>query len=330
MPKVDGVALTAEIRDDPLLATTPIVLLCSTDRPGQLARFRELGGAAHVAKPVMAEELLDAILSAAAPAAGTRPTLPSPEAPAAPPLRVLVAEDDELNVQLMRLLMGKRGYDVRIASNGREALALVGAHAFDVLLLDVHLPEIDGFEVIQAIRRRERAIGGRLYVIATTARSRPEDREACLAAGMDDFLAKPISGAKLWAALEAVHARRAESVLLIDARVLLAACDGNAAVLTKLSAALRACLPDRLDAVTRALEDRDAPRLAEAAHRLCGVVSPFSTIAAALASELEDRAARGDLDDGTSALLARLALMAPELLAQVADFPLHAHTSDDI
>ena len=330
MPDIDGIALTAQIRDDRMLATTPIVLLSSTDRPEQLARFRELGGEAHVAKPVMPEELLDAIGSALAPGDATPAAVPSPEPPATPPLRILVAEDDELNVQLVRLLLGKRGHHVRVASNGREALALVGAHAFDVLLLDVHLPEIDGFDVIKAIRRRERAIGGRLYVIATTARSRPEDREACLAAGMDYFLSKPLAGAKLSPVLDALHTFRTGSVPLIDTRVLMAACDGDAAILGRLSAALRASVPDRLDAVARALENRDAPRLAEAAHELRGVVSPFSTVAASLASELEDRAASGDLDGSTSVLLTRLAVMAPELLAQVADLPLDALASDDI
>ena len=93
---------------------------------------------------------------------------------------------------------------MRLANNGREALALAEEGAFDLLLLDVHMPELDGFQVIQAIRERERTAGGHLPVIALTARSRKEDRERCLAAGMDDFLAKPIQAADLWAAIDRV------------------------------------------------------------------------------------------------------------------------------
>src|SRR5258708_24726366 len=91
---------------------------------------------------------------------------------------------------------------MRLATTGREALELAGKGAFDLLLLDVHMPELDGFEVVGAIRERERTEGGRLPVIALTARSRKEDRERCLAAGMDDFLTKPIRPAELLAAME--------------------------------------------------------------------------------------------------------------------------------
>jgi CheY-like chemotaxis protein len=87
-------------------------------------------------------------------------------------------------------------------SNGREALALAGQGAFDLMLLDVHMPELDGIEVVRGIRERERVTGGHLPVIALTARSRKEDRERCLAAGMDDFLTKPISAAGLLAAID--------------------------------------------------------------------------------------------------------------------------------
>jgi CheY-like chemotaxis protein len=91
---------------------------------------------------------------------------------------------------------------VRLATNGREALALAEEGGFDVLLLDIHMPELDGFQVAQAIRARERTAGGHLPIIALTARARKEDRERCLAAGMDGFLAKPIQAAELWAVIE--------------------------------------------------------------------------------------------------------------------------------
>jgi signal transduction histidine kinase len=118
-------------------------------------------------------------------------------------LRVLVAEDDEFSQELLQGLLAGWGHHVRIAPSGRDALSCIEAgQAFDVLLLDVHMPELDGFGVIGAIRERERAGGARLPVIAVTARSRKEDLERCLAAGMDRFVTKPIRAAELRAAID--------------------------------------------------------------------------------------------------------------------------------
>src|SRR6202040_3030941 len=184
--------------------------------------------------------------------------------PAAAPLRILVAEDNEFNAQLLEQLLARRGHQVRLANNGRMALSLAEEGAFDLLLLDVHMPELDGFQVIQAIRERERSAGGHLSVIALTARSRKEDRERCLAAGMDDFLAKPIQAADLWAAIDRVAGARPivqpadqPGPGLLDARVLLAACGGDAVILEKICQAFRARLPDHLMAVQDALRERD-------------------------------------------------------------------------
>src|SRR5205807_8569214 len=103
---------------------------------------------------------------------------------------------------LMDQVLARRGHRVRLANNGREALALAEEGVFDLLLLDIHMPELDGFGIIEAIRQRERAAGGHLPVIALTARSRKEDRERCLAAGMDDFLTKPVPTAALFEAID--------------------------------------------------------------------------------------------------------------------------------
>src|SRR5205807_9329335 len=103
---------------------------------------------------------------------------------------------------LMDQVLARRGHRVRLANNGREALALAEEGIFDLMLLDIHMPELDGFGIIKAIRERERAAGGHLPVLALTARSRKEDRERCLAAGMDDFLTKPVPAAGLLAAID--------------------------------------------------------------------------------------------------------------------------------
>jgi CheY-like chemotaxis protein len=231
-----------------------------------------------------------------------------------------VAEDNEFNAQLLEQLLGRRGHRVRVASNGRDALCLAAEGGFDLLLLDIHMPELDGFQVAQAVRERERATGGHLPIVALTARSRREDRERCLAAGMDDFLAKPVQAADLWAAMERVVEVRPPVEPprsgLLDPQVLLAACGGDAVILEKISQAFRARLPDHLQAVQDALRERDAPRLREAAHKLAGMVAAFSTVAGGLASELEDHAAQGQLEVA-GALVARLEALAEELLRLV-------------
>ena len=237
-----------------------------------------------------------------------------------------MAEDNEFNAQLLDQLLGRRGCRVRLATDGREALRLAGEGGFDLLLLDIHMPEMDGFQVVRAIRERELAAGGHLPVIALTARSRKEDRDRCLAAGMDEFLAKPIRAADLWAMMDRVLGVRVPQPApclaggetgpgLLDPRVLLAACAGDAAILERIGRAFRAGLPDQLKTVQDALRDRDAPRLREAAHKLAGMVSAFSTAAGGVASDLEDHAASGRLEEA-GPLAARLETMAEELLRE--------------
>jgi PAS domain S-box-containing protein len=134
--------------------------------------------------------------------------VPSPtttdEAAHEPRLRVLVAEDNEFNADLIQQLLQRRGHEVRIAANGTDAMALASAAAFDLLLLDLHMPGMDGFAVIARLRAEERDTGRHLPVIALTARARSEDRARCLAAGMDEFLAKPVRPQALWSAIARV------------------------------------------------------------------------------------------------------------------------------
>jgi two-component system sensor histidine kinase/response regulator len=332
MPDRDGLTLAAMIRERTELSATRLVLLTSGDRPGDPARFRELRIDAHLLKPVQQEELLETIYRVMSRPAGNGPTTvrPAPArepattpAPAARPLHILVAEDNEFSARLMDQLIARRGHRVRLANNGREALALAEEGAFDLLLLDIHMPELDGFGIIQAIRERERAAGGHLPVIALTARSRKEDRERCLSAGMDDFLTKPVPAAALFAAIDRLVSAHSvsrpyqvdagERGSLLDPVAVLTACGDDAEGLRRMCQDFQAYSPGRLAEVVDALRDRDAPRLRRAAHKFCALLFAFSTVAGNAASDLEDHATQGQLEEAQP-LVEQLETMTQELM----------------
>jgi CheY-like chemotaxis protein len=331
MPDMDGLALAAIIRQRPELSDSRIILLTSGDRPGDLARFRELRIDAHLLKPVPQDELLETIYRVIGRAGGdespARPAaLASAPAPARGPLRILVAEDNEFNAQHLKQLLGRRGHSVRLANDGREALDLTARGDFHLLLLDIHMPELDGFRVVRSLREREQSAGGHLPVIALTARSRAEDRRACLAAGMDDYLSKPIRAADLFSAIDRVLCVREAAPAsapqdgdpgdLLDPVVLLAACGGVPELLGQMCRNFESGTPRLLAELVDALRQSDAPRLSEAAHKLSGTISAFSTVAGAVASELEDLAAAGRLED-TRPVVMRLEAMMQELIGRM-------------
>ncbi len=221
------------------------------------------------------------------------------------PLRVLVAEDNDFNAQLIEQLLVRRGHHVSLAQNGREALAMLRDSTFDLLLLDIHMPELDGFEVTQEIRRRERESLGHLPIVALTARSRSEDRDRCLAAGMDEFLTKPFRADDLWAVIDRLqhsHSPAAEHdeqtpAVALDATTILAACGGDESLLQKMCHSFQSRLPEHVATLERALEQQDATRLRDAAHKLCGMLATFSIEAGNLAAHLEECAVQTRIDE---------------------------------
>jgi response regulator RpfG family c-di-GMP phosphodiesterase len=210
---------------------------------------------------------------------------------------------------------------------------------------------LDGIAVVRAIRERERVAGGHLPVIALTARSRKEDRERCLAAGMDDFLTKPVSTAALFAAIDRLaltssprplpagergpgeegQADAGEHIGLLDAAAVLRACGEDAEALRGMCRALETRLPVRVAEVCDALRAQDAPRLREAAHKLCPLLLAFSATAGNVASDLENQAAQGRLVEALP-LVERLEEMAQELLPLVGGLSLETlrRQRDDI
>jgi CheY-like chemotaxis protein len=257
-------------------------------------------------KPVQQEELLDNIyrvLSHDAPNArvqkldaGSSNSAEVAKTEPAPSRRlgVLLAEDNRFNQQVIQRLLERRGHAVRTVGDGMAALAALEQDAFDLMLLDLNMPELDGFAVIRKIREREKTTGGHLPVIALTALSSKRDRERCLEAGMDDYLVKPVRAAEFYAMIERVARQSDRSdgpgpmAGSLDASTLLAACGEDAELLAEMVQLFRQEAPALLAQVEAALRAADAEQLGKSAHKLRGLVSTFSATAAQAAAVLED------------------------------------------
>jgi signal transduction histidine kinase/DNA-binding response OmpR family regulator/HAMP domain-containing protein len=208
MPKMDGFALIERIRQRPELATATIMMLTSAGHRGDAARCKELGVSAYLLKPIRQSELREAIarvLGAEKPEGAipliTRYSLQDAREPGSS-LKLLLAEDNLVNQRLAVRLLEKRGHRVVVAANGLEALAALKKENFDLVFMDVQMPEMDGMEATAAIREEEKRTGRRVVVIALTAHAMKGDREKCLAAGMDGYISKPIRPQELDDVLE--------------------------------------------------------------------------------------------------------------------------------
>jgi signal transduction histidine kinase/CheY-like chemotaxis protein len=199
MPGKDGFYLAEQYSVD---RETKIILLTSAGQRGDSARCRELGIAGYLTKPVRQSELRAAIVAVlAAQGNGTTVTRHSVREERVHGQRILIAEDNVVNQQLIRRLVERQGHTALIVDTGRGAIEAVEEGEFDVVLMDVQMPEMDGFEATAEIRRREQLSGKRHTIIAMTAHAMSGDRERCISAGMDDYLSKPIALAQLNAAL---------------------------------------------------------------------------------------------------------------------------------
>ena len=220
MPQMDGFALVEQIRRRPGLNTITIMMLTSGVHKRDAERCRELGLAAHMLKPIRESELREAIARVLGGREYESATPPMAQfsgqdarAPAAF-LRILVAEDNLVNQRLAVRLLEKRGHRAVVAGNGREALEALKKESFDLILMDVQMPQMDGVEATAAIRQEEGGSGRRLPIIALTAHAMKGDREKYLAGGMDGYLAKPIRPLELDEILESYRVRLPETAVL--------------------------------------------------------------------------------------------------------------------
>jgi PAS domain S-box-containing protein len=305
MPDTDGFTLTERIRADKRLAATRIIMLTSAG-PGGRGRAKKAGVTMFLTKPVKQSDLLDAIVTVMASARGLARSAPAPREArrAAKALRILVAEDNLMNQKLVLRLLEKWGHRPSLARNGREAYEATARENFDLVLMDVQMPEWSGLEATEAIREREKARGGHVPILAMTAHAMKGDRERCLEAGMDGYVSKPLDARELYETINAFG--DGDKPMLLDERGLLAGVAGDRKLLRELVQIFLADSPPRLDAIRRAVARGDAPALASAVHSLkssVGVFSKGGVFEAARA--LETQARESDLR-GAQKSLARL------------------------
>ena len=208
MPDIDGFGLVERIRQDPLLADVKIVILTSGGQRGDAARCKQLGVTAYLSKPFDRLELRDVLLHILArdPAKPQNKILVTRRTvlEQSNSLTFLVAEDNAVNQRLIARLLEKRGHIVVLAQNGREALEALGKRHFDIVLMDVQMPEMDGFEATKRIREKEKMSGAHQPIIALTAHAMQGDQERCLVGGMDGYVPKPIQLEALFSVIENV------------------------------------------------------------------------------------------------------------------------------
>ncbi len=283
MPEMDGFEVARRIGATPNLGGATIMMLSSSGQYDESNKCREVGIATHLTKPVDQRELLSAIGRVLAREPGQRAVLPSSMLPAELPerrLHVLLAEDNAVNQRLAASLLERRGHKVTIAANGREALAAVAAQPFDVVLMDVQMPEMGGFEATSAIRALEtERQATRLPIIAMTAHAMKGDRERCLAAGMDEYLTKPLDPRQLCALVEAMAdaapAAAPRGELFTVPLEVLARVGGDRELLAEISRLFVDDAPRHLAKIRQALDARDGESLRRAAHGLKGAAANF-------------------------------------------------------
>jgi CheY-like chemotaxis protein len=206
MPEIDGFMLAEQIKRDPATGSIVIMMLTSGDCPEDISKCKNLGIAAYMLKPVKQSELLEAIelaLGIAAP----RDALfrkAAQQSNHVSNLKVLLAEDSLVNQKLAIALLEGQGHEVTLVNNGKEAISATAARKFDVVLMDVQMPEMDGLEATSQIRAREQQTGQRVPIIAMTAHALKGDRDRCLFAGMDSYVSKPIRAEELFKAIDAM------------------------------------------------------------------------------------------------------------------------------
>ena len=313
MPDMDGFQLATAVRGDKKIAKTNLLMLTSAGQRGDGERCRELGIRGYLTKPISRSDLLEAlgtVLAGSAEETGmpdvvTRHTIAESRAT----LRVLLAEDNPVNQQVAVAMLVKRGHEVHVSSNGREAVDAVKARDYDVVLMDIQMPEMDGFEATHAIRALPK--GKDLPIIGLTAHALSGERERCLSHGMTEYLAKPFKAHELFALVEGTGHRKAAPAVPAPSAAPPVDLEGFRATLREAGAeqALYSIIdtfvrqaPDRLAALAGAVASGAGAEIAKAAHVYRGAAATIGARElAGLLERVETTAHAGDIEQATEA-----------------------------
>jgi two-component system sensor histidine kinase/response regulator len=355
MPDVDGFTLAERIQNEPDLGGTVIMMLTSLDGMGDARRCEQLGIHSYLLKPIKQSELFDSIVMALGVADSPQEPTPGEAGEIRiRPLQVLLAEDSLANQKLACGLLGRWNHTVTVANNGREAVAAALRGGFDVILMDVQMPELDGMAATHEIRQWERGHHRRLPIIAMTAHAMKGDRERCLEAGMDEYVSKPVRPVQLLAALAkffpaepaeaetpppatakptngAAHpepvARTAARTPSIDWKAARKSTYNDDDLLREVIGAYLEEVPKLTGGVDRSLAAGDANETCRFIHTIKGSLKTFGSRHADLAQNLEQAAKEGRLDDvrgGLADLQTALVETSDELSAFLAQPPVEA------
>jgi two-component system sensor histidine kinase/response regulator len=311
MPKMDGFRLVEHIKERPELSTATIMMLTSGGQRGDAARCGELGIAAYLLKPVRQSELREAI----ARVLGTKEQGAMPmitrysmeaDAETSKSLQILLAEDNQVNQKLAMRLLEKRGHHVTVASHGREALSAMEKKYFDLVLMDVQMPEMDGLEATRLLREREKSSGQHQVVVAMTALVMKGDRERCMAAGMDGYLSKPIRQQELDDVLDTYLAPDYPNLFpskpddlpetSVCVEELFERIDGDRSFLSELLVIFLGDYPGQIQSAREAIAKNNAAELQRVGHALKGALGNLAApIASGIAGELESMGQSGNI-----------------------------------
>jgi two-component system, sensor histidine kinase and response regulator len=329
MPDLDGLGVAEQINLHPGLAQRVILML----RPDNLGNPcpDDLRITVCLTKPIRPSDLLNAIMAVfdwAPEQEGQSAVVPLSTPPSRrSPLRILLAEDNEINQKVAVGILEQQGHSVTVAANGKLALNAMEKERFDLILMDVQMPVMTGLEAVAAIREQEHATGAHIPIIATTAHAMDGDRQRCLDAGMDRYLAKPIRARELLKSIENLMSGLAETApsvpdlssntALLDRSAMLDCVGGNQELLRAVTGVFLKNCPDLVSQIRSAVAEGDCHALKLAAHTLRGAASNFLTASAIqAATRLEQMGRESQLlsaEDELSTLEKEIARVEPEL-----------------
>ncbi len=313
MPEPDGFAIAAQIKANPTLAGAAVMLLSSADSSGDVARCQELGVEFYLRKPVLQSELYGAILAALGAesvphAEALRPSARGRTGKDQRSLHILLAEDNPINQAVATGMLRKRGHSVVVAADGRQALAILEGTAIDLALMDIQMPEMDGFVVTARIREQEKWTGNHLPIVALTAHAMQGDRERFLAAGMDGYISKPIRPKELDEILDGCITIAGAPQNRLPAEVvneveLLERVDGDLTLLRELTGIFSKSYPRQLSLIHQALAEENAEKVGRVGHELRGALANLAAAApCGTAATMEEMASAHDFSRAATML----------------------------